>query len=124
MRPRALRPSTPAPRAGGSPFASPLWQAPARAVGRLRGRRAPGGVPWQTPRLSPDPPIGRPEEAIRRQDPRGCATTAYPASRDCHRCRTPASGPEIRRPLPLELIPVDRQRVVDGDRVTYELSHG
>src|SRR5207253_227579 len=33
-------------------------------------------------------------------------------------------APELRRSLPLKLVPVDRQGVVDGDRVTHELSHG
>src|SRR5436305_2996323 len=33
-------------------------------------------------------------------------------------------APEFRRALPLELVPVDRQLVVDGDLVIHELPHG
>src|SRR5436190_18852919 len=36
----------------------------------------------------------------------------------------PLLAPELRRPLPVKLVPVDRQGVVDGDRVTHELSLG
>src|SRR5258708_13991883 len=31
---------------------------------------------------------------------------------------------EFRRAFPLELVPVNRQLVLDGDLVTHELSHG
>src|SRR5207302_656262 len=33
-------------------------------------------------------------------------------------------APELRRSLPVKRVPVDRQGVVDGDRVTHELSLG
>src|SRR4051794_35890307 len=36
----------------------------------------------------------------------------------------PRFAPEIRLALPLELVPVDRQGVVDGDLVLHELPHG
>ena len=33
-------------------------------------------------------------------------------------------APEFRRAFPLELVPVNRQRVLDGDLVIHELPHG
>src|SRR6202051_2545145 len=33
-------------------------------------------------------------------------------------------APEITLALPLELVPVDRQRVVDGDLVIHDFPHG
>src|SRR5262245_2220618 len=33
-------------------------------------------------------------------------------------------APEVRRTFPLELVPVNRQLVVDGDLVIHELPHG
>src|SRR5436190_17052625 len=36
----------------------------------------------------------------------------------------PLLAPEVRRSLPVKLVPVDRQGVVDGDRVAHELSLG
>src|SRR5262245_25902173 len=33
-------------------------------------------------------------------------------------------APEFRRTFPLQLVPVNRERVVDGDRVIHELPHG
>jgi hypothetical protein len=33
-------------------------------------------------------------------------------------------APEYRRAFPLELVPVNRQRVLDGDLVTHQFPHG
>src|SRR5262249_56598453 len=33
-------------------------------------------------------------------------------------------APEFRRAFPLELVPVERQRVLDGDLVIHDLPHG
>src|SRR5690242_17888541 len=36
----------------------------------------------------------------------------------------PLLAPEFRRAFPLELVPIDRQRVLDGDLIAHELPHG